>query len=201
MLKAVTRQATSVDAKIRALNDGAAIAGGAEGNVVAGGRAPMSTAYFFDHHATAEDVEVVVTERDFLAAHAELVPSVSRGELEHYERVRAAFEGGRVEAGRNGDEAVPGHGIGNGTARPAMGSDSRVVSNSSIGSRGSGKGKGKAVAGAGKGKGKAVAMGDSDGEYGGYEDEGEAPGPRSKGKGKAVAEFHEGTASDDDSLY
>jgi peroxin-6 len=75
MLKAVTRQANQVDAKIRQL----------------GG--DMSTAYFFDHHASPADLAVVVTEPDFSAAQEELVPSVSQGELQHYERVRATFEG------------------------------------------------------------------------------------------------------------
>jgi peroxin-6 len=79
MLKAVTRQASAVDAKIRQLS---ASRGGVE----------MSTAYFFDHHATPADLAVVVTEEDFLAANRELVPSVSQGELAHYEKVRAAFE-------------------------------------------------------------------------------------------------------------
>lgn len=79
MLKAVARQASAVDAKIRQLS---ASRGGVE----------MSTAYFFDHHATPEDLAVVVTEEDFLAANRELVPSVSQGELAHYEKVRASFE-------------------------------------------------------------------------------------------------------------
>lgn len=59
MLKAVTRQASSVDAKIKALPGG-----------------PVSTAYFFDHMATAEDVAVMVTEEDFASAQRELVGSV-----------------------------------------------------------------------------------------------------------------------------
>lgn len=59
MLKAVTRQASAVDAKIKALPGG-----------------PVSTAYFFDHLATAEDVAVMVTEEDFASAQRELVGSV-----------------------------------------------------------------------------------------------------------------------------
>lgn len=59
MLKAVTSQASAVDAKIRALPGG-----------------PVSTAYFFDHLATAEDVAVMVTEEDFASAQRELVGSV-----------------------------------------------------------------------------------------------------------------------------
>ncbi|KAL8946096.1 MAG: hypothetical protein Q9222_007462 [Ikaeria aurantiellina] len=75
MLKAITRQASAVDAKIRALPKG-----------------PVSTAYFFDHLATEEDVAVTVTEKDFEAARRELVGSVSAKELEHYQRVRQSFE-------------------------------------------------------------------------------------------------------------
>ena len=76
MLKAITRQADAVDRKIKALPDG-----------------PVTTAYFFDHLATEDDIAVTVTEVDFEAAKKELVGSVSAKELEHYSRVRAAFEG------------------------------------------------------------------------------------------------------------
>ncbi|KAL8714409.1 MAG: hypothetical protein Q9220_001742 [cf. Caloplaca sp. 1 TL-2023] len=75
MLKAITRQASAVDAKIRALPNG-----------------PVTTAYFFDHFATKEDIAVTVTEKDFEAARRELVGSVSAKELEHYQRVRQSFE-------------------------------------------------------------------------------------------------------------
>ena len=59
MLKAITRQASAVDAKIKALPG-----------------APVTTAYFFDHLATDEDIAVMVTEEDFFAANKELVGSV-----------------------------------------------------------------------------------------------------------------------------
>lgn len=59
MLKAVTRKATAVDEKIKRLPGG-----------------PVSTGWFFDHLATAEDVAVVVTEEDFTNAQSELIPSV-----------------------------------------------------------------------------------------------------------------------------
>ena len=94
MLKAVTRQASAVDAKIKALPGG-----------------PVTTAYYFDHYATPEDLAVIVTEEDFYAAQRELNGSVryelahspdvdmlmlissSAKELEHYQRVRRTFEG------------------------------------------------------------------------------------------------------------
>lgn len=75
MLKAITRQASAVDAKIKALPNG-----------------PVTTAYYFDYLATPEDTAVFVTEDDFEAARRELVPSVSAKELEHYEKVRRQFE-------------------------------------------------------------------------------------------------------------
>ena len=59
MLKAITKQAEAVDAKIKALPNG-----------------PVSHAYFFDHLATNEDVAVMVTEQDFYAAKRELFGSV-----------------------------------------------------------------------------------------------------------------------------
>ncbi|KAL8932642.1 MAG: hypothetical protein Q9216_006745 [Gyalolechia sp. 2 TL-2023] len=75
MLKAITRQAEAVDAKIKALPNG-----------------PVSHAFFFDNLAKEEDVRVVVTEEDFYAAKKELVGSVSAQELEHYQSVRRSFE-------------------------------------------------------------------------------------------------------------
>jgi len=59
MLKAITRQASAVDAKIKALPGGS-----------------VTTAYFFDHLATEDDIAVTVTENDFFAAQRELVGSV-----------------------------------------------------------------------------------------------------------------------------
>ena len=59
MLKAITRQASAVDAKIKSLPGG-----------------PVTTAYFFDHLAQEDDIAVMVTEDDFAAARRELVPSV-----------------------------------------------------------------------------------------------------------------------------
>ena len=59
MLKAITRQASAVDDKIKALPG-----------------VPVTTAYFFDHLATDEDIAVMVTEEDFSAAQRELVGSV-----------------------------------------------------------------------------------------------------------------------------
>jgi peroxin-6 len=186
MLKAVTRQATLVDTKIKAINtdpnnDGKTI----------------STAYFFDHFATQDDVAVSVTEQDFLDAHRELIPSVSAGELAHYEHVRASFEGVKdadKDAGQNkekGQENGP-------VARLGLTAGRRTASGASARSV-SGKGKGKAVAGKGKGKAVAADSDDEDG-YGGEE----MNGVRDKGKGKEVvdaAPFGDGVGSGDEGLY
>ena len=59
MLKAITRKASAVDAKIKSMTG-----------------PPVTTAYFFDHLATDEDIAVMVTEEDFIAANRELVGSV-----------------------------------------------------------------------------------------------------------------------------
>ncbi|KAI1262983.1 peroxisomal biogenesis factor 6 [Xylariaceae sp. FL1019] len=171
MLKAVTRQAAAVDVKVKALN-----ANRSESSHL------ISTANFFDHHATPEDIAVMVTEKDFLDANRELIPSVSAGELAHYDRVRQTFEGAKDKAQ-----------VSDTVATPMSATFERPSSKN--------KGKGKAV---NKGKGKAVATAseeeDNDDvgkDYAGY---GSVNG-RSKGKGKAVARFQDSTASDDDGLY
>jgi peroxin-6 len=78
MLKAITRKTGLVDQKV------------ADISKVRGEE--ISTAYFFDHCATVEDIAVVVSEEDFLAAQREMVASVSQKELEHFERIRNQFE-------------------------------------------------------------------------------------------------------------
>jgi len=189
MLKAVTRQAALVDAKIKALNAAPPTAR----------QQPVTTAYFFDHHAAPEDVAVMVMEQDFIDAHRELIPSVSAGELAHYERVRAAFEGGRDKNSEGARQPQ-----GQATRPPGPGAGKRTASGAS---RGSGKGKGRAVS-TGKGKGKAVALSSGD-ELDEEDDSLEEPmngsgrGQRDKGKGVATATtpFRDAGASDDEGLY
>ncbi len=204
MLKAVTRQATLVDTKIRAINAERAASHPPDSP----GSGPISTAYFFDHFATPEDVAVMVTEQDFLDAHRELVPSVSAGELAHYERVRATFEGVKEKAEQLEKEKVNGTGNGNGAARLGL-AGRRTASGASGKSVGGGKGKGKVVV---KGKGKGVDRGSGDNDED-YDDDGEGyvNGVRDvKGKGKEVvppivagsgAPFGDGAGSGDEGLY
>lgn len=92
MLKAITRQASLVDEKIKQRPPPA-----------------ISTAYFFDHIATDEDTKVAVTEEDFMEAKRELIGSVSQKELEHYDRVREMFE---VVDKKPGEEVDVDEGIG-----------------------------------------------------------------------------------------
>ena len=77
MLKAITRKTQAVDEKVKHISK------------VRGEE--ISTGYFFDHLATADDTEVTVNEDDFARAQDELVGSVSRKELEHFERIRGLF--------------------------------------------------------------------------------------------------------------
>ncbi|EJS42121.1 pex6p [Saccharomyces arboricola H-6] len=53
----------------------------------------ISTRRWFDKIATKDDTKVVVKMEDFLKAQEQLSPSVSQAELDHYQRVRANFEG------------------------------------------------------------------------------------------------------------
>lgn len=169
MLKAVTRQASAVDEKIKKLPGG-----------------PVSTAYFFDHYATKEDIAVMVTEEDFVAAQKELIPSVSAKELEHYARVRQTFEA--VDEKQKSAAAPTDEGPQ--ILMPIMGAKTN------------GKGKGKAISHKGKGKGKEKVV-DSDTED--YDEGGGAAGLNgSMGKGKGKAEdagFRDSTLEDDEDLY
>ncbi|KAK2796124.1 peroxisomal assembly protein [Onygenales sp. PD_12] len=182
MLKAITRQATAVDDKIKALPDG-----------------PVTTAYFFDHLASPEDVAVMVTEEDFISAKNELVASVSAKELEHFERVRRTFEtvddaakptkpiaedspAAHARTSRTIGEAINGikpgepleethpNALGNitNTPRKPGHSTSPQRSKKAAGAAGAGKGKGKASTNSAKGKGAAVQP------VGGYSESDEA---------------------------
>lgn len=179
MLKAVTRQASAVDAKIAAIN--------------ASREYPISTAYFFDHYATKEDVAVLVTEEDFIAAQRELIPSVSAKELEHYKRVREQFEAvdkksddGRKTEAENGTvvrPAVPTH---HATHAHRPKPNGRV--------RSKGKAKGKAREG----------VDEEEEDDGFYDDRGHDAGTRPSMNGPmrdGNNGFREGDVGDDEDLY
>ena len=196
MLKAVTRQASLVDAKIASIN----------ASNLSSGKGKISTAYFFDHYATKEDVAVMVMEEDFLKAEKELVPSVSAKELEHYRRVREQFE--KVEEKLTSSNAH---------SQSARGKGKEVEkgipewqSQENTRPRSNGKGKGKTVDRKGKGKEKSVWTLDEEDdeedfdERGGGMVNGSGVGYRDKGKGKArevASGFQEGNVEDDEGLY
>lgn len=69
MLKAVTRQARTVDKKAQEYN--------------ATHTPTIAVAYFFDYPSTKEDTAVTVTEQDFIEGRNELVSSVSAHEVRH----------------------------------------------------------------------------------------------------------------------
>lgn len=213
-----------MDARIREMNESAAAAAGK------GKAKHVTTAYYFDHYATAEDLDVVVEERDFIAAQRELVPSVSASELAHYERVRATFEGQRsADAAAAGNGVQPqastlpngGGGVPRLAARFLTASGGQSAAAGAVGSGatgdGTGKGKGKESS-VGKGKEIAVGKGKSKavtppvaGDESDYADEDEdgIRGARDmgkgkgKGKGKAVDGdwFEHHSDGDDDGLY
>ncbi|GAA6020420.1 hypothetical protein JCM10207_002101 [Rhodosporidiobolus poonsookiae] len=83
MLKAMTRKAWKVDAKIAELNSKPPYSTGA---------APLLTPqYYLAEIATPAEIEVLVSQQDFEAALAELVPSVSQAEMDHYKKLQSAF--------------------------------------------------------------------------------------------------------------
>lgn len=183
MLKAVTRQASLVDAKLAAINT----------HNLQTGKSKVSTAYFFDHYATEQDTAVMVTEEDFQNAERELVPSVSVKELEHYQRIRAQFE--KAEEKSEVGDKRKGKGIDHATIVGEKDIPDWQSQHESARSRSNGKGKAKAVDR--KGKGKAAGTIDMEGEEELYETE--LRNGMSKGKAVDMG-FREGT-DDDEGLY
>ncbi|EKD21002.1 uncharacterized protein L3040_004620 [Drepanopeziza brunnea f. sp. 'multigermtubi'] len=191
MLKAVTRQASLVDSKIAGIN-------------ASSGKPKISTAYFFDHYATKEDVAVMVMEEDFINAERELVPSVSAKELEHYQTVRAQFEKVDDKEESKSENDVKGKGKGKDYAGQGI-PEWQKSNDHEVSPRNSGKGKGKekSVDRKGKGKEKSVGSwsdGESDEDADFYNDEVNGIGAKGKGKEKTVdMGFHD--TGDDEGLY
>jgi peroxin-6 len=171
MLKAVTRQASAVDAKVAMLNNSLS-SPPRESNTPL----KITPAYFFDHYATKEDIAVMVTEEDFLEAHRELIPSVSAKELEHYGKVRAQFESVPEKEGRSRS----GEAKADGSAGPGMPKFSKL--------QGKGKGKelnGTGITGPGAGNGSGNGNGNAAIPEWQLPHRPKANGrPRGKGKGK-----------------
>ncbi|TKA54821.1 hypothetical protein B0A53_02630 [Rhodotorula sp. CCFEE 5036] len=83
MLKAMTRKAGEIDQRISELNAQPPYSTGA---------APLLTPqYYLAEIATPAEINVLVAQQDFEAALAELVPSVSQAEMQHYKTVQQRF--------------------------------------------------------------------------------------------------------------
>nr|QBH67442.1 putative PEX6-peroxisomal assembly protein [Ustilago esculenta] len=82
MLKAMTRKASEVDARIKEID------------ATPGKKShphPLTAQYYLAEMASAEEIEVKVSRRDFELALHELTPSVSEREMQHYREVQAKF--------------------------------------------------------------------------------------------------------------
>ncbi|EST05947.1 ATPase, AAA-type, core [Kalmanozyma brasiliensis GHG001] len=82
MLKAMTRKASEVDARIEAIN------------ATSGKKThphPLTAQYYLAEMATKDEIEVKVNRQDFEKALQELTPSVSEQEMQHYREVQAKF--------------------------------------------------------------------------------------------------------------
>ncbi|KAF8947368.1 peroxisomal assembly protein [Haplosporangium gracile] len=81
MLKAMTRTADGIESRVVVINKD-------ETSTLP---RPITSQYYLDHLAQPEEIVVQVTEEDFDQALAELIPSVSAQELEHYKQVQKMF--------------------------------------------------------------------------------------------------------------
>ncbi|KAM0786124.1 hypothetical protein ACM66B_006934 [Microbotryomycetes sp. NB124-2] len=82
MLKAMTRKASEIDARIEELNRQPPYSEGGP---------KLTPQYYLAEMATPAEIEVLVSQKDFEAALAELVPSVSQAEMQHYKLVQQRF--------------------------------------------------------------------------------------------------------------
>ncbi|KAG0096415.1 peroxisomal assembly protein [Podila epicladia] len=81
MLKAMSRTADGIESRVVAINKD-------ESSTLP---RPITSQYYLDHLAQPDEILVQVTEQDFDQALAELIPSVSAQELEHYKQVQKMF--------------------------------------------------------------------------------------------------------------
>jgi len=91
MLRAMTRKAEEVDKKIIELEESSGPHSWPK---------PLTPQYYLASMAKKEDLQVLVGKEDFEEALERLVPSVSKGEMEHYERVQREFKGFAIGNGR-----------------------------------------------------------------------------------------------------
>ncbi|KAJ7734916.1 AAA-domain-containing protein [Mycena maculata] len=93
MLNAMSRKAEALEAKLAVLNSQPSADGHPR---------PLTAQYYLAELAEAEDIEVLVSHTDFERALANLVPSVSQSEMDHYAHIQQRFS-------RPPDEEPGGH--------------------------------------------------------------------------------------------
>jgi len=107
MLKAMTRKAQEIDVKIAEWNSR---------DPEYGHPYPMTPQYYLAELAAPEDTDFLVSQRDFEAALAELVPSVTASEMEHYAAVQKKFARDTINSeanlGKKGKDKGKGKGKG-----------------------------------------------------------------------------------------
>lgn len=62
----------------------------------------MTPQYYLSELATPSEIEILVAQEDFQLALSELVPSVSRAEMDHYAQVQKRFSSSSVSAKKEG---------------------------------------------------------------------------------------------------
>ena len=67
------------------------------------GTAPITPQYYLAELAKPEEIQVLVSQRDFEAALAELVPSVSQAEMDHYKVVQVSEASSHTSIGDEAD--------------------------------------------------------------------------------------------------
>ncbi|WRT70350.1 uncharacterized protein IL334_007348 [Kwoniella shivajii] len=94
MLIAMTRTAESIDRKIANINAKSdPNSNGEDADMMKTWKGDLTVQYYLAKIATQEEIEVKVTKEDFINALNKLIPSVSKHEMEHYERVQQEFKG------------------------------------------------------------------------------------------------------------
>jgi peroxin-6 len=96
MLNAMTRKAEEIEVVIGQIN--------ANPPVPNPHPHPMTPQYYLAEIATAEEMQVLVSQADFDRALANLVPSVSEAEMEHYGKIQKKFSQDRAAVG--GEDAA-----------------------------------------------------------------------------------------------
>ncbi|SJX66187.1 related to PEX6-peroxisomal assembly protein [Sporisorium reilianum f. sp. reilianum] len=97
MLKAMTRKAGEVDARIAAIN----ASDGEKSHPH-----PLTAQYYLAEMATPDEIEVKVNRADFENALRELTPSVSELEMQHYREVQAKFSAPKKDEVANGNKGA-----------------------------------------------------------------------------------------------